>query len=605
MKTLNRRSFLSFLSPALTAFAALPLFSSHSSQAQSYEEAKTKLYACWLDVCAPFIIEDNEIGVHSEIVLTSDTFIGTKGYEDGADTTEYEIYLYDAAGKAFGPDGVAKRLVIPAMQTTTLALRDILGDNKSFSGGMKIRFRPKGRVPMHASDLFSSAFVRWKTETSFDNVHANPDPLQWQVANGFFYSMPFPPLKEYGCVFSLFNPYAEQSKGEITLYDQLGQKLKEVLYELKPNSSLLFDLRSGDFVKDVKTAFGSMSKNNHTDKKTKSLTNEGGTIVILNQQGTVKNFGYLLIKRAGRAKFSIEHPIHQSPFKPVAAKAPFDEEGRFKAKNILYTPLLFRSKQIGGVTLESRFHFSSGAPIEEFLWLSPFITDANGSVAWQVTNETKLPESISTKQIERGVIKLGGRQSCVFDCSQIPLPKNFSGGLSLATAPVVNHTLMKVETLVNEWGAHAFTHFRPGLHAARAYQKPKQRGGLATDYITSGARLERSGDKILRDEIICVINIDDRNVIGQPILEVFSSGGLLERIKLGEVPEFSCRHYLLSELISGKIGLKDLSLRLVDEQATLLMSVLHLDYVRRDIALDHGSDRFSTFQDFNCNIGAK
>src|SRR5947209_6082384 len=43
-----------------------------------------------------------------------------------------------------------------------------------------------------------------------------------------------------------------------------------------------------------------------------------------------------------------------------------------------------------------------------------------------------------------------------------------------------------------------------------------------------------------------------------------------------------------------------LSLRLVDERATLLMSSLHLDYVRRDIALDHGSDRFSTFLDYSC-----
>jgi len=43
---------------------------------------------------------------------------------------------------------------------------------------MKIRLRPRGREPMPASDLFSSAFVRWQTKPSFDNVHANPDPLQ-------------------------------------------------------------------------------------------------------------------------------------------------------------------------------------------------------------------------------------------------------------------------------------------------------------------------------------------------------------------------------------------------------------------------------------------
>jgi len=606
---LDRRGFL-FVS--LYPFASMVIPSDSQAQnsqqtvsakSQDYKDNAVKNRTCWLDVCAPFIVEDNQIGLHSEIVLTSDTFIGTKGYKESKDATEYEIYLYDSEGNAFGSDGVAKRLIVPAMQTTVLSLRDILEENKNFFGGMKIRLRPKGRGEMHASDLFSSAFVRWKTKDSFDNVHANPDPLQWQIKDSFFYSMPFPPLKKYECVFSLFNPYSEPSKGLITLYDQLGQKLKEVLYDLKPYSSLLFDLRSGNFVKDVKSAFGSEDTKNRIDKTTKMLTTEGGTIAITNQQESVKNFGYLLIKRGGgNSRFSIEHPIHQSLFKPVSAKIPFDAEGRFQAKNILYTPLLFRSKKIGGVKLESRFHFSSGAPVEEFLWLRPFITDAEGNVSWQVTDKIALPESIPTKQIEHGTIKLGYGQNCIFDCSLTNLPNNFSGGLSLATAPFVNHTLMKVEILVTEWGAHAFTHFRPGLRAARAYQKPHQRGKLATDYITSGARLERSGNKILRDEIICVINIDDRLIMGNPVLEIFSSSGLLRQIKLGEVPEVSCRHYLLSELLSEKIEAKDLSLRLVDEETTLLMSVLHLDYVRRDIALDHGSDRFSTFQDFNCDV---
>jgi hypothetical protein len=331
------------------------------------------------------------------------------------------------------------------------------------------------------------------------------------------------------------------------------------------------------------------------------LTNPGGgTIAITNQPGSVKGFGYLLIKRAGTPRFSVEHPIHQAPFKPLAAPAPFDAAGNFKAKNVLYTPLVFRSKRIGGVTLESRFHFSSGAPLEEFLWLNPFITDSDGNVAWQLLPETKLPETISLKQIERGVIKLGGMQSCIFDSAHLPLPGTFSGGLSLAVAPTTNHTLMKVELSVREWGAHAFTHFRPGLKSARGYQASPPRGGLATDYIASGARVEKAGNAIVRDEVIGVMNIDDKAIMGRPTLEVFSSGGLLTRINLGEVPAFACRHYLLSNLSSEKIGPRDLSLRLVDERATLLMSVVHLDYRRRDLALDHGSDRFSTFIDYTC-----
>jgi hypothetical protein len=41
-----------------------------------------------------------------------------------------------------------------------------------------------------------------------------------------------------------------------------------------------------------------------------------------------------------------------------------------------------------------------------------------------------------------------------------------------------NHTLMKVEIVAAEWDATTFTHFRPGLAAARAYQKPPARAGV-------------------------------------------------------------------------------------------------------------------------------
>ena len=92
---------------------------------------------------------------------------------------------------------------------------------------------------MYASDLFSSAFVRWKTDKSFDNVHANPDPLQWQRKDSFFYSMPFPSLETYQSIFSLFNPNIEHSAGTITLYSPLGEKFKEIAYDLKPRASLL------------------------------------------------------------------------------------------------------------------------------------------------------------------------------------------------------------------------------------------------------------------------------------------------------------------------------------------------------------------------------
>jgi len=592
MKRIKRRSFLSSVSRAVAGTALLPLI-------QPVKEIVGG-QSCWLDVCAPFIIQDPAVGIESEIVLTSDNFVGATGYADHADATEYEIYLYDSEGRPLGADGIARRLTAPAMQTTVIPVRDLVEPGSSFWGGMKVRLRPQTRTPQHASDLFSSAFVRWKSSDSFTNVHANPDPLQWQRPDSFFYSMPFPPLSAYDCVYSIFNPYDNASTGVLTLYDRLGVRLKEIPYDLKPHSSRLIDLRKGDYITDVKE-FVTPHEKGRDYAPAMSAGANGGTIAVTNRSGSVKNFGYLLMKQTGGPKFSIEHPIHQPPYNPAAARIPFDSQGRFKAQNVLYTPLVFRSKKIGGITLESRFHFSSGAPVEEVLWLNPFITNSAGEVTWQTANGSRLPDSIPEKQIERGAIKLAGQQSCIFDSSRIDLPKGFSGGLSLAITPLSNHTLMKVEVLAVEWNATAFTHFRPGLASARSYQKPQPRAGLGTDYIVAGAGLVRKGGKVSRDEIIGVINIDDKSITGNPTLEVFSPTGLMSRVRLGEVPAFSCRHYLLSELLSEKIGANDLSLRLVDEQATLLMSVLHIDYKRRDIAADHGSDRFSTFSEFTCN----
>ena len=588
MQRIERRTFLSLASQAIAGTALLPRL------VRAAEPA-----SCWLDVCAPFIIQDSKAGIESEIVLTSDNFVGSNGHADGADATEYQILLYDSEGRPFGERGIARRLTAPAMRTTVIPVRELVGPNTSFWGGMRIRLRPKTRTPTHASDLFSSAFVRWKTSDSFTNVHANPDPLEWQRPDSFFYSMPFPPLSAYDCVYSIFNPYDEPSAGTLTFYDPLGAKLKELPYELKPHTSALIDLRKGDYTTEITKLFNAQEKRRESNHAMRGGVN-GGTIAVTNRSGSVKNFGYLLMKLDRTPKFSIEHPIHQPPYNPSAARIPFDAQNRFKAQNILYTPLVFRSKKIGGLTLESRFHLSSGAPMEEILWLNPFITDGNGSVAWQTGDGSKLPASISEKQIERGAIKLGGQQSCVFDSSGLDLPKGFSGGLSLAITPLSNHTLMKVEVIAVEWNATAFTHFRPGLAAARAYQKPPSRAGLATDYIVSGAAVASKSGNVSRDEIVAVMNIDDKSIAGNPTLEVFSLNGLVARIRLGEVPAFSCRHYLLSDLLSEKIGPNDLSLRLVDEQATLLMSVLHVDYKRRDIAADHGSDRFSTFSEFTC-----
>lgn len=585
MPQMERRTFLANLSCSFVPLA-LP--------APGRFVRKAVPAACWLEVAAPFLLEDVEHRLTSEVVLTSDTFAGARGYEDGLDATEFEICLYDAAGKLIGKDDVTKRLSVPAMHVTALPLRALLGGATKpaarFCGGLKIRLRPQTRVGMHASDLFSSAFVRWQTADSFDNVHANPDPRQWQNTESFFYSMPFPSLAEYECVLSLFNPNATRSAGELALHDPLGKRMLMQRYELQPHASLFFDLNARGFSKDplavAKPLAGSTSATH-------------GLLAVTNEQGTAKSFGYLMIRQAARRRFSVEHPIHQGVFKPQAAPAPFDDQQQFKAKNVLYSPLLFNAKRIGGLTLSSRFYFGAGLPLESAQWLYPFAVDQAGEAVWSSMNDAKLAQCLPA-QAERGVLKLTPGQSCQLDFSRLSLARDFAGGLALGVAPDISHTLMKVEVRVHEWGAFAFTHFRPGLRAARRYQTASHRGGLATDYITSAARLVKTASEIKRDELIAVINIDDQGLEAQPTLELFNPQGLVKRLALGQVPPFACRHYLLSELLPGAANYETLSLRLTDERATLLMSVVHLDHQRRDLALDHGSDRFSTLQDYGC-----
>ena len=577
----DRRSFLASISCSL-AGAIIPA---------KPVNAGSPTAACWSELAAPFIVADSELGVECEIVLTSDTFAGVTGHADGKAASEYELYLYDSTGRALGKDGVAKRLTVPAMQTTVIPVRELIGDAKKFFGGLKVRLRPaasEAAMP-HASDLFSSAFVRWRTAAAFDNVHANPDPLQWQNTDAYFYSMPFPSLSENECVFSLFNPNNEPSAGEIVVSDSLGKRIAAQRYELKPHASLLFDLNAGAIVTEP-----------WASPKSAKTTAQNGLLSVTNNQGTAKSFGYLMIRRSAQKRFSVEHPIHQGVFKQRPAAPPFDDKEQFKAKNVLYTPLLFRSKKIGSLTFDSRFYLGAGLPLEESLWLYPFAVDGQGEVVWSALTDKKLAAALPS-QTERGVLRLGANQSCALDLNQLSFDQNnFSGGLAVAVAPDTNHTLLKVEVRVAEWGAYAFTHFRPGLRSARSYQKPKERGGLATDYIASGARVVKSKTAIQFDELIGVINIDDQGLEASPTLELFGSRGLVKRIPLGMIPPFACRHFLISELLAGEVSYEALSLRLTDPRATLLMSVLHIDHQRRDIALDHGSDRFSTFQDFVC-----
>lgn len=587
---MDRRGFLSGLSCALVAANSAPVFASPRNR--NLSRAGDSGPVCWLDLCAPLVIEDSARNISSRIVLTSDTFVGPQGYADALDSTDYEIRLYDLAGNPVGRDGVAARLNVRAMNATVLAASDLVSGKGPFAGGMSVRLRPRARTPMHASDLFSSAFLRWEGKASFDNVHANPDPLQWQNTRSFFYSMPFPSLDEYDCVFSLFNPYATRSAGRIVVFEPNGVPAVTEPYELRPHASLIFDLKTRKQVSDW-----------NAEAKGSGRGGPHGLIAVTNDEGSSKSFAYLMIRNRARDRFSIEHPIHQGVFEQKAETSPFDAANQFKAKNVLYSPLLFKAKRISGqfpaITLDSRFYLGSGLPLEESQWIYPFAVDPNGAAAWSSLGDSKLKDSVAEHQ-ERGVIRLRRGQSAVLDFNRLSLAPDFSGGLAAAVSPDTTHTLQKVEIRVREWGAFAFTHFRPGLKSARAYMKPSARGALATDYIVTGSRIAKTRAAVLFDELIGVINIDDQGIEAHPTLQLFGSDGFIRNIPLGPLPPFACRHYLLSSLIREDADYGLMTMRLVDRDATLLMSTIHIDHQRRDIALDHGSDRFSTFNDYGC-----
>src|SRR6266852_3022498 len=100
MWSFDRREFLSLISGSVAAFVAAPLtpfqrvLAVRASQSPVSNNSAALSRSCWLDVCAPFIVEDDQRGIHTEVVLTSDTFVGVRGYEGDAYSTDYEIYLY-------------------------------------------------------------------------------------------------------------------------------------------------------------------------------------------------------------------------------------------------------------------------------------------------------------------------------------------------------------------------------------------------------------------------------------------------------------------------------------------------------------------------------
>jgi hypothetical protein len=588
MQNTTRREFLSTLSGSCVA---LPFV-----KASTLLAASPSNKGCWLSVCVPLVIEDAASQIHTDIILTANTFEGINGYQSGAYSTEYELYLHDASGKPLPIDGSKEmlRLTVPAMHTTLLKCSELTRGRESFWGGLRIRMFVKGKQPIHISDLFSSAYVRWNYANSFDTLHAHPDPLQLQTTDRFYSSMPFPSLQQYACKLALFNPYQTPSEGRVLFHAEDGSQQIEQPYSLPPFGSAMFSLNEDAAQASIKP----ISTKNATSHKALS---QGGSIIIENSEKTVKNFAYLMIKGKADNAFAAEHTIHQGNYAVKRGYAPFGANQAFNARGWLFSSFIFKQATINGLQLSSRIYMSAGRPLEDELWLLPYTTDADGNLQWTTSKDEELGLWLPKNYLQQGAIRLSPFQSCMLDFEKLSLPKGFAGGIGVATSPQTSHVLMKVEVKVHNWNTSAFSHFRPGIKASRALKDISSRGGLSTDYVVTGAYIKQTGAIPQADALLAIYNLEDSKA-GNPSLEVFGKEGLLTRKALGQLPPSACKHFLLSSLFPElhKKGAGPLTLRLIDENAVITLAALHIDYKRKDIAIDHGSDRFSTHLDFGC-----
>ncbi len=590
MFTVDRRSFLASLAGSLLAGETM----SATPQAAA-SRPTTPSGACWLDVAAPFVVVDPSQELSTDLLLTATCFPGIEGYRNSNFATEYQILLYDASGKDIRLDS-GGRLSIPALRPTLLSMKEMSGRD-SFVGGAKIRLAPSPNQVPRAGDLFSAGFVRWNLPNNFDNVHAHPAAPQ-QVNGRFNYSMPFPPMGEYHCAFALFNPNEEETFGTVRVVDCMGRTAAERKFHLPPHRTTLYTLAD---LAPVETAGEALALQPLANPKLK----DGGVVVVRNESERVP-FAYTIMKGRQGKSFTVEHPLHFSadaPMKPARA-TPYGPNRSFPAQALIYTPMLFKGLKIGGVELESRVHLSSSRWVEEALWKLPFVTTDRGQIAWVSNRDDQFPSRVQPAALtDQGVIRLTEFQSCRIAARDLPLPDGFSGGFGAACIPKTSHSLNKIEVRAVNWGRVAFTHFRPGGAVAKSYRQVEDRGSLASDYIVSGAHVIGGADSRKRDCLLAIMNIEfEDNSTGTPRLQVFGPAGLVAEKQLGEFPPLACRHFLLSELFPAiqSEAAHPFTVRMQVPNALMIVSALHLDYVRQDIALEHGSDRHSTFQDFKC-----
>jgi len=592
MTSIDRRVFLSSLAGSLLPAAAQTPYSSKPAALLPANDG-----LCWLDVAAPFVVIDPALQLSTEILLTATCFPGIEGYRDSRYATEYQVLLYDSTGKEVHLENNG-RFEIPSLRPTVLNVKEWTGADGPFFGGARIRVAPSPHQMPHAGDLFSAGFVRWSLPTNFDNVHAHPAPPE-QVYGYFNYSMPFPALSEYHCAFALFNPNDDESFGNIRVVDRMGRTARERKYSLPPHRTTIYTLS------DLKTAASPGEAMALAPLNEPKLA-DGGVLVVRNESPKA-SFGYTIMRGREGGAFTLEHPLHFAADAPVAParKSPFGPKGNFPAQAMLFTPMLFRGFRVGELQLETRHYLSSSRWQEEALWMLPMVTTGEGRIAWAGNHDDRLADRVQPRELsaDGGVIRLGEFQSCRIATRDLPLPDNFAGGFGVATLPKTSHSLQKVEVRALNWGRVALTHFRPGGASAKSYRQADTRGGLASDYIVSGAHIIGSPGRPKRDTLLAVMNIElDPDQTGTPRIQLFGPSGLAGEKQLGDFPPLACRHFLLSELFPGiqSDPARPFTVRMTVPNAIMIVSALHLDYNRRDLALEHGSDRHSTYQDFKC-----
>ena len=169
--------------------------------------------------------------------------------------------------------------------------------------------------------------------------------------------------------------------------------------------------------------------------------------------------------------------------------------------------------------------------------------------------------------------------------------------------PLTSHSLKKVEVHVKEWNRSAFTHFRPGGQFHKKYRLADDRGGRGYGLHRDRLPGPRESGKSPARRVLAVMNIEfQEEHTGSPKIQLFGPSGLIAEKSIGEFKPLACRHFLLSEIFPGVQTEPEhpVTVRMLDESAMMVVSAVHLDYERRDLALEHGSDRHSTFSDFKC-----